>query len=736
MPPKRTTSAKPPQKRSTSRAAAASPPKATPAAKAAAAKAPLPPLSPSKRAASKSRARSATPAAAAPSPKASTPRGGRGASAAAAKKAAGAEKDEAQSPQLPPPQPRSRARASLPSVLTNDADGSPINTAVAASPNRRKPAATTSTAATMMLDATTLTSPTSPPRRPRGGAAAKSAFELAAAESNGDDNDDEEAEERFDEYAQLRRAVQGVADQLVVAVLGTEEERSARPRRTQQQPKGGRGGAGAAARRGRSASAAAAASEGNGRSHGSTQTVDEGAEPSKANPADSAASSLFAAAPLRTSGRLSGGGPDANQLPIRLRGSGDLTEEETRKLMQHVAREGVMTMTDFLHGAIDGCDGSGDCADHELASPISGGGSGGFGSYSSPSGAALLLATSDVSISAVAAAAAGKVGGTITFADATAAAANAGKEGTSAGTAAAALPPKLPEFDRRGRRISRPVVPSDGSLPLYTYEDAPSWMQHNPFILTAYRCHYSVSMCFRSLFSLHNETLNVWTHLLGLIFFLSLMAYCLSNIIKAELSHIAIFLLFSFGNCLCMGCSAMFHLFSAHHCERVYSRMIMMDYFGITSLIIASFYPLCYYGFSCEPFFRWTYMGIITALGSVGLIGPFFDFFLSDDFSVYRLCVFLGLAGTGVFPLIHVNFLMPAHEATPFAQGIALMLFLYGVGVVIYVFKVPERLVPGRFDVWFHSHQLWHVFVLAASVVHFFTCITAYMRWESMVLHC
>ncbi|EPY40066.1 hypothetical protein AGDE_03862 [Angomonas deanei] len=58
------------------------------------------------------------------------------------------------------------------------------------------------------------------------------------------------------------------------------------------------------------------------------------------------------------------------------------------------------------------------------------------------------------------------------------------------------------------------------------------------------------------------------------------------------------------------------------------------------------------------------------------------------------------------------------------------MLLIYFVGMVIYIFKVPERWFPGRFDLVLGSHQLWHFFVLAAAVTHYFTCIGAFQLWR------
>jgi len=34
--------------------------------------------------------------------------------------------------------------------------------------------------------------------------------------------------------------------------------------------------------------------------------------------------------------------------------------------------------------------------------------------------------------------------------------------------------------------------------------------------------------------------------------------------------------------------------------------------------------------------------------------------------------------------------------------------------------RIPERLAPGLFDIWFQSHQLFHVFVVAAACVHYY----------------
>lgn len=43
----------------------------------------------------------------------------------------------------------------------------------------------------------------------------------------------------------------------------------------------------------------------------------------------------------------------------------------------------------------------------------------------------------------------------------------------------------------------------------------------------------------------------------------------------------------------------------------------------------------------------------------------------------------------------------------------------YGLGVVVYISRFPERFWPGTFDIFGSSHQIWHIFVLmGAYFVH------------------
>ena len=62
---------------------------------------------------------------------------------------------------------------------------------------------------------------------------------------------------------------------------------------------------------------------------------------------------------------------------------------------------------------------------------------------------------------------------------------------------------------------------------LRTYWEIPAWLRNNHHIHTGYRCQISLPDCWLSIFAIHNETVNIWTHLLGFLFVLGLAIHTL-----------------------------------------------------------------------------------------------------------------------------------------------------------------------------------------------------------------
>jgi adiponectin receptor len=167
---------------------------------------------------------------------------------------------------------------------------------------------------------------------------------------------------------------------------------------------------------------------------------------------------------------------------------------------------------------------------------------------------------------------------------------------------------------------------------------------------------------------------------------------------------------------VCFGASAFFHLFSAVSWE-TYQVLSRMDYAGISLLIGGSNIPIMYYDFYCYQTLKWVY---ITGI-SVGCLVTFYitvhPNYVGSRFRVLRTVLFISLGLCGAVPFLHKALLGDFNPVT-FAY-MMLMGGLYIGGAVIYVTQIPERCLPGRCDIYCSSHQWWHCFVFAATMVHF-----------------
>lgn len=146
---------------------------------------------------------------------------------------------------------------------------------------------------------------------------------------------------------------------------------------------------------------------------------------------------------------------------------------------------------------------------------------------------------------------------------------------------------------------------------LLRWSELPSWLQDNKYIRASYRpVSNSYFRSFQSLFYLHNESINIHSHLLGafLFLFVSITVYAF-EVHSVSAADICAFGCFFLGAVISLGISAIFHTISNHSPE-VARLGNQLDYIGIVVLIIGSFIPSVYYGFYCHPMLQTLYWGM------------------------------------------------------------------------------------------------------------------------------
>ncbi|KAL3315237.1 Adiponectin receptor protein 1 [Cichlidogyrus casuarinus] len=254
------------------------------------------------------------------------------------------------------------------------------------------------------------------------------------------------------------------------------------------------------------------------------------------------------------------------------------------------------------------------------------------------------------------------------------------------------------------------------------HHSLPLWLKDNDFLLKGHRPQLNTfKACFKSVFRVHTETGNIWTHLLGCgAFFAILVAHFLQPNSMLQWQDKLIITFFFIGAVLCMGFSCFFHTVYCHS-ETIGRLFNKLDYAGIAFMVVGSFIPFIYYSFYCTLWTKIFYSVLIVFLGTMAIVVAMFDKFASPQYRWLRAATFIALGLSALVPCAHYMALNGYESSVNDAAfgWLALMGLLYVFGAILYAVRIPERIFPGKFDLWFQSHQIFHVFVVIAAFVHY-----------------
>ena len=166
----------------------------------------------------------------------------------------------------------------------------------------------------------------------------------------------------------------------------------------------------------------------------------------------------------------------------------------------------------------------------------------------------------------------------------------------------------------RNVAASRPA--ESRKVRLISYEELPEWHQDNEYIRHGYRpISGSARISFRSWTYIHNETANIYTHLVPAIMFLLgewyILQYLITRYHTVTGPDIFVFSFFLLCTVICYGVSVTYHTLM-NHSNKVEKLWLRMDLVGITIYNLGAFTSGIYTIFWCEPVPRTIYWSMVS----------------------------------------------------------------------------------------------------------------------------
>jgi adiponectin receptor len=215
-----------------------------------------------------------------------------------------------------------------------------------------------------------------------------------------------------------------------------------------------------------------------------------------------------------------------------------------------------------------------------------------------------------------------------------------------------------------------------------------------------------------SIAHLHSETVNVWSHLLGTLWFCT-SAMRLTNtatsLFSPSTAGVYAYLL---ANIFCFACSTLYHVFADHSEADFWLRL---DYLGIVCAIWASSVSFVALSFSCHSREQYVYMVVVTAaaaLCSVRLLGNSQPSCLERR---SRISTYVALGSLATLPAFRCW-----HLGRDFGllTDFGTLVIINALGGVIYATHLLDKAIGMRFGVLGASHQIMHILAVAGALVY------------------
>jgi len=275
---------------------------------------------------------------------------------------------------------------------------------------------------------------------------------------------------------------------------------------------------------------------------------------------------------------------------------------------------------------------------------------------------------------------------------------------------------KLKEEYNKDKVDNSEKVEVNKSNKFVCFNELPEFLKDNEYLLKWHRPQLnSYIKCLTSMFQFHTETINIWSHFIGVVYFVILTLYFMtrpSDVISLETKVSFAFLFI--GAIMCLGSSTSFHCFSCHSPE-IGSIFRRFDYCGVIIMIVFSCISWFYFAFYCSLHLKIIYTTLMVVLGAISIALVLPEKFGSPQYRGMRAGLFISVGLAAAIPGLHYLYITGFWAALDHVIWLLISATFYLSGGSIYAARFPERIWVGKFDIWGQSHQILHFCVLAGA---------------------
>jgi adiponectin receptor len=234
----------------------------------------------------------------------------------------------------------------------------------------------------------------------------------------------------------------------------------------------------------------------------------------------------------------------------------------------------------------------------------------------------------------------------------------------------------------------------------------PEWLVDNPYILSGYRYGKSNLGPIRELFLIHNETFNAWTMIISSVISVGLWIW-VNMKHDLTLNAFIVFTAFLISGTISVPYSIQYHTRSnISKDEKSRTRRLDMVFVFIASIFLT--FALSFFVFPLSV------TSVLTLCSAYFARHIYLTYHGASNNKQEITTVMFQAVAVYLTPLAYaslVDFKMASYFITVFSS--------LALGALIYIFNLPERWFPGRFDILGSSHQIMHVFLIIAHIVEF-----------------